>query len=1546
MSIDEGDVQGEWIPPTHRGGMDTMPVKYINSNRMTSATVMTTLNTAAFVKGTRPPIFKESTSAIATLPQRKDNSSLRAEQSPGRGGKTKFEQLRGLDAHNQRCQSLLSERDDFFLSLYAEKKANEDMKDYCATLIQAVYRGYSKRPRRSYSWSAPRSPGLKFRAWRFAPNEIADELCTLATQVKLQPIHGMSLIPRNKANKRERDIKISARRILVFFFRMIVARGKAAMYVARVRRDKMNNMARRIVRFFRMVFAKAFTFKVMQNKKARCATKINNAARRYLAFHRVRLLKRTARATNRHHNSAIFITRNFRAMHKRCLSKTVERRESLSLQTVELSFDGVFDLVLYDELDACVREQSLEETADEAVEVVFYGLVEAMLQGGAQTVGEQQLQEQMRELALLQKQIEEERLRLEAEQRRLVEEERLAKEAEIKREAARKARAEHDAENERLQIERAELRFSGEPLSLEGDADYEVNIDSMSPLRSMTKAMAAMPVSMTKLRGSIVDYDTKSLFTPAVVTALGDTFDKSGISLDSCESRLDRAKASFDGGDYVNACVAYSAVLEVLLSRGGKGDTARLDAVDVDSSADVFEALVDLDCLGSPKAQPALMLLSQVALFVGDCLFELCKFEGARIKYMLSRLLRVHNFGDDSAWVAEVDVRQGHVYTAKAQFLAADDAYRRALTALIPLEVSLQNILMPALTPMSRSAVASVDFGDANDEKKYDSSSEGSLDTAARNLDVVQHALVYAYSGQARLFRYWGRYGLSLQSCQHAFSACESLFSNRGERNELLLAEVLSTRASLCKMAGLPDRAYELLEEVREIYTEILGTQHPLTASSGVRLAYVAAFLGKFHEALDLVDTAILVQRGGAETDVVPSGGTDGKQSALFFGEARTLSVAQSLHCKGWVYLRLARYGQSRPLLEASYQLRSDILADDTHPCVASGISSMADLAAASGEYQEALQNYEVALDNMKSSLTLLPHFRLDDADDSSSSAAAVHIHVITANTMYNKAQCLSLYGCGAAAEALTLFEEVKAAKQQYHKLRKRLLEGSLTLFVDLDKVDDEVGNVQDRTSLSVVAVDLAIARQLLYLGQIPIASAMAKEAHTTIVELLAFADVKKQKSINPSDPVLADALLLLGEIASMRGHWSEADEFLDQSCAIKESILGSGHPDVAHVVLLMANNLLGPGYVQEAKHYCERAAEVLAVQFDKKSAPMASCLFTTAQVIRDSGDLVKALQLYTHALYVTSLFYTEKSVLYGMVLEGLGECQRRQKNTEHASQSFKSAVAVLSTCYGNDHLYTLGPVRGLAQVLIDLRNDREALALLVEHVIPGVTHALGETSPLYVYCRGLVGQCNRIACAKYVAEGGDGDDADNTKEEEEAQVLIDDALVFFDTFEYGSYNEQHVWVLAMGGFLGSSRVGTARTSRVGTAQAVVSAANTFRSDSSARRKEHIDDGNGILPSHVPVVNVLTSLLLTEREKTLPLLTGSRPVTAQCTTGLLLTEDEIVASRPTTRALVSRLDLPEEDTLAVIELPGVLHVDKEAPVRTGVDNPEEQSLEA
>ena len=1550
MYEDRGAQSWGWMPST-RSGIDNLISTEISSLRTTKVDVMTTLNTASHVKGSKPEALVTKAQALATLPQRFEEVSLRAEMSPGRGGKTRFEKLKGLDSHYYRCQSLLEERNEYFLALYAEKQAKEDMQHYCATRIQAMYRGFNARPRMGYSWGPPRSPGLKFRTWKFAPNEIADELCKLSSRINLPIIPGLTLEPRGKASKRQRNIRIAAHRRLVLFMRMIVAKFKARRYIAQVRQNLHNKMARRIVRLFRMIMAKSFTSKALAVKRGNCATVINNAARRFLSRKRVRLIKRYAVHYRRANTGAIIITRNFKNHHKKKMMKTAARRDSLAQEAVSLVVERIFigavhtsrqpsrssskNSLLDEMLSILSQELLVEEICNKAVTAGLEYTADALIASAAQTAGELQLAEQMAELERLRLRLEQERLQLEAEQRRLQMEEHRARETAERKAAeelaralaAQEAEAKAAAEANVLALADSEVDRSA---ILELDTSVRFAEDSymepeLSPLGFTAKTMG-MPCSVTKLRGSRADYDIHLFFPPSVVSYLESASMLSAFvsdgeyRYDDLQLQLEQARENYDGGSYASAYKLYMSVLQWLLRRMLRGnDTITVLCEDLgDNTSALMTALRDTMALQSNNvsATAAVGLLAQLSIFVGDCLHELCMYPAAQYKYELAKQLRLLvSCSERNAGIAEVKVKLGKALLSQAQFSAADVLYREAIDTLIPLQTELQNALQPALTPMSRAALTNFSLEDSRDDGTYTIDGSGGYGLGAYDplghlhahnenntggilgtdehtvsLDTVQYTLVQAYSNQARLLRYSGQYEAALHKTQDALRACEALFNTRNERNELLVADIVSTRAALYKIAGLRRRAYDLYSEARDIYTETVGAEHPLTATSHVRLAYAAAVLGLYPVALSLVDAAVVVQRSLDKSASSPP--------PLFFGCSGAIAVAQSLHCKGWIYLQLARYEEARPLLDGSYQLREQVFPLSTgHPTLAHAKATIADLACACGSYRDALPQYDVAISMMQSSFLDTPE------------------NVNIAHIKRSKATCWA--HCGLTVEALALYEDVKMTYKKALMLRRKLvaglIEGNLSESFLLDASTDgavrtEVADNasegdESGTSFDIQATNIGICRQLLNLGQLPEAKGLSADIFARILALYdeeLGGVTHKIQSSDPSEVLYGDCLQLQGEVAMALGRFQEADEVFDRACGIKKRVLGDGHPDVAAVLLLMTRNLLGPGYVEEALLCCRRAAELLSVKFDKKSAPAAACLYATAQAMYCSGKYSRAQELYQHAMFVAAQFFTENSSHYAVIQSSLGDCYRMQKRSDLAMKALQQSANVLNTLCGGEHPLTLRALRSLALAQLDSGLPEEARILLEDHVLPSFERAAGiANTPDIVYTRGLVGICFSAEYELLSSSDRLIPDADL----ESARNLIDDALEYFDTYPQGPFDNHHPWIKDLGGFVTQSRVGTAR-----------SGAGSSRSSSRISARQYNYEGDyshdAMRTSHEPIANVLDYLLLTEAEKNAPISARSCDIAKETPQHLLLSFTE--PERVNTAASGSRFVIPIE----------------------------------
>jgi tetratricopeptide (TPR) repeat protein len=351
--------------------------------------------------------------------------------------------------------------------------------------------------------------------------------------------------------------------------------------------------------------------------------------------------------------------------------------------------------------------------------------------------------------------------------------------------------------------------------------------------------------------------------------------------------------------------------------------------------------------------------------------------------------------------------------------------------------------------------------------------------------------------------------------------------------------------------------------------------------------------------------------------------------------------------------------------------------------------------------------------------------------------------------------------------------------------------------------------------------------------------------------------------------------------------------------------------------------NSLGPGYFHDASELCNRAIEIRAVKFSKRSAILTYSLYNRAQILRDSNFLKDAHRHYEQALHFAKQHYTEDCILYALIQCDFGECYRLEGEYQQAEQVLKDGIALLRNHFESRHWKIASAILYLAILLLDMGNYIESLSLLEQHVTPILEESLGYTCPLTVYSRGVTGMCLKLARkirgdaqelstlpiindesvedaagSMKEAEGNNNNNDDgppvtsnmtsppgtansnnNNEVAQYSQDLIDDALEFFDGYDQGPFDDAHPWVSHLGGFI------TPSVSRASTA-------NQKGGELTARSRL----GTAGTPSRpatsgVALQSPVTSLFVTEADEN-----GSddelfsRPFTAQ----------SYAASRPTT----------------------------------------------
>lgn len=250
--------------------MDVTYPAYVQSQRTTLCDVMCTSNSAMPMMDLPTPPEKLRP-LLATLPYEKIPLVGPMKSS------TKFQKFK-VDGNKTRViEELKKERLEFLEKIKSEKELLDMKKARAAIKIQATFRGYKiRRKRRTYN------PKRKFRGG-LSQNEIQDELCKMAVDLKLKPIPGLNLEWRTKASKRKIRIENAAAYRIQRFFKMITARNLAKIVVQTKRMEFLNRQARIITRSIVYMKTKNFAKRVDAMKRERSAIKIQAQVRKFQA---------------------------------------------------------------------------------------------------------------------------------------------------------------------------------------------------------------------------------------------------------------------------------------------------------------------------------------------------------------------------------------------------------------------------------------------------------------------------------------------------------------------------------------------------------------------------------------------------------------------------------------------------------------------------------------------------------------------------------------------------------------------------------------------------------------------------------------------------------------------------------------------------------------------------------------------------------------------------------------------------------------------------------------------------------------------------------------------------------------------------------------------------------------------------------------------------------------------------------------------------------------------------------------------------------------
>jgi tetratricopeptide (TPR) repeat protein len=346
-------------------------------------------------------------------------------------GETPWQTLKMTEGKVNRNEVLKQEREEFMIKLKYEQDEREMIRQFFASRIQALFRGMISRKVNGDRRRFKPIPYIlrKKPRYRVVPSVVQDELCILATILKLEPIPGLSLISRGKASKRMKKIQYAAALRMQKFFSMVSNRAKCCRIMDYKRYMRLHGASKTISRFFKSLKMRTFASRCRLEKQERAVVVLQNCARIFMSNARVRRMRRLVVRSRRERDASIIIQRSM----KRKFSNASNTR----IEAIAILEKHLINEIVDDTINACTAERRLELTVDFAYDAAVEIVVEDEI---ANIV---HIEEEARVAIELQKM--EEEMRIREKERLKLEEEIRKREAEEQREKEREARAASDA---------------------------------------------------------------------------------------------------------------------------------------------------------------------------------------------------------------------------------------------------------------------------------------------------------------------------------------------------------------------------------------------------------------------------------------------------------------------------------------------------------------------------------------------------------------------------------------------------------------------------------------------------------------------------------------------------------------------------------------------------------------------------------------------------------------------------------------------------------------------------------------------------------------------------------------------------------------------------------------------------------------------------------------------------------------------------------------------------------------------------------------------
>lgn len=317
--------------------------------------------------------------------------------------------------------------------------------------------------------------------------------------------------------------------------------------------------------------------------------------------------------------------------------------------------------------------------------------------------------------------------------------------------------------------------------------------------------------------------------------------------------------------------------------------------------------------------------------------------------------------------------------------------------------------------------------------------------------------------------------------------------------------------------------------------------------------------------------------------------------------------------------------------------------------------------------------------------------------------------------------------------------ERLQKELEDQPALRAHLLETvsevyyGLGLYDEASKQAEEVVRLQEQHE---GAQHLALADALAQVARIRLAQARVEEAAMLSRKALAI----RQAVLDSDHPDIAHSLKTLAMAVRMLGQFQEAEAMLRQALGIYRQ-QPAPNPEVAQTLTSLAHVVRNQDRPAEAEAL-HREALALRRQIWGASHPyIADALINLAGVLLDQQQYAKAERYFKDGLAMRRATQGKDHAEIGVDLGGLARLYRETGQVDVAIQTHHEAIAHLRRTLGPHHETTLVNLYALSRLLLDRGQVEEAESLLRDALAGRqATHPAGHW--LVAEAEGYLGAC------------------------------------------------------------------------------------------------------------------------------------------------------------------------------------------------------------